>query len=58
MNIEVGLLSLEDDEEMQEMYGPQCWYGTDADLGRLKKTMWLKGTQEFKLQGRSYLVEP
>ena len=38
---------MDDDEEVQEMYGPQCWYGSDADPGRFKKTMWLEFTKEF-----------
>ena len=39
-NIELGLLCTvqDEDEEMQGMYGPQCWHGCDGDPGGLKKT--------------------
>ena len=47
MNIELGLRCRDEDEEMQEMYGPQWWHGIDADPGGLKKAMWRKIMKEF-----------
>ena len=38
MGTEFGCLCMDHDEEMQNMYGPQCWYGNDADPGGFKKT--------------------
>ena len=33
---------MEDSDDMKDIYGPQTWYGIVADLGRLKKAMWLR----------------
>ena len=32
--------SMDDVEELSEMYGLPCWQGCDADSGGLKITMW------------------
>ena len=41
-NIEFGMLCTgeDEDEELCDKYGPQCWQGCDADPGGLKTTMW------------------
>ena len=31
LNIELGFLCMDQDDEMKDMYGPQCWYGLEAD---------------------------
>ena len=34
LNIELGLMRTDEDEELRDVYGPQ-WHGIDADPGRL-----------------------
>ena len=45
--VELRQRCTDDDGEMREFYGPQCWHGIDPDLGGLKKTMWLELMKEF-----------
>ena len=35
------------DDDMMDIYGPQCGYGIHAGLGGLKKTMWMEIQKEF-----------
>ena len=58
LNIQLGLKCTDEGEkeEMQEMYGPQCWHGIDGDLGGLKKTMWLEVVKEFNCKAVLFLL--
>ena len=38
---------MDEGDEMNEIYRLQCWYGIDADLGGLKKAMWMEIMKEF-----------
>ena len=53
LQVELGLMCTEEDEELRAMCRPQCWHGIDADPGGLKKTMWFEVLKEFKLHGCS-----
>ena len=55
LNIDLGVLCMDDDEEMQERCGPQCWYGIDADPGGFLKTMWLDVMRESNCKAVSTL---
>ena len=35
-NIDSGFSCMDEDHEMKEIFGPQCWSGIDADRGRCK----------------------
>ena len=41
LNIESGFLCMDVDEEMQDIYGPQCWCGlTQTQVGSRKRYGW------------------
>ena len=44
---------MDDYEEKPKMYGPQSWYGIDADPVGLKHTLWLEVMSEFKCKAVS-----
>ena len=39
---------MEDSDDLQDIYGPQCWFGIEADLGGLKKATWLEIVSDFE----------
>ena len=51
LNIELGF-SCEDDE-MKEIYCPQCWFGVEADPAGLKKSMLLDTLTDFGCKAMS-----
>ena len=55
LNIELELLCIGDDEdqELREMYGPQCWSGGEADPRVLKKLMWSNIMKELNCKAAS-----
>ena len=53
LNIEFGLNWTDEDQEMQEMCGAQCWHGIDADPEGFKKTMSLEIVKEFNFDAVS-----
>ena len=44
---------MEDSDDLQDIYGPQCWYGIEADLGGLKKATWLEIFTDFDCKALS-----
>ena len=54
-SIELGFMctSEDKDEELRDMYGPQCWHGIDGDPGGLKNTMWYDVMKEFNCEAVS-----
>ena len=53
--IELGLLCTgnEEDEDLSDMYGPQCWQVFRADPGGIKKMMWYSNMKEFDIRAIS-----
>ena len=48
LNIELGFLCMDEEDEMKDISEPQYWYGIDAVPGVLKKSRWLEIKKEFK----------
>ena len=48
LNVELGgVLCMDEVDEMKEIYGLQCWYGTEAGPRGFKKAMWMEIMKEF-----------
>ena len=58
INVELGLLCTGDDDndELNEMFGPLCCQGRDNDQGGFKKLMWYGIVKEFNCKDYFYVV--
>ena len=55
LNIELGFVCMDEDDEMKDIFGPQCCHRLDADPGGLKKTLWLDVMKGFNCKAVSTL---
>ena len=56
-NIELGFLCMDEDDEMKDIFGPQCWGGVDADPGVFKVIEVVGDYEGVQVQGWIYLVD-
>ena len=57
LNVDLALLCLEDSDDLKDICGPQCLHGVEAELGGLKKAMWLEMSTGSSCQALANLFE-